>query len=111
MTTDFSPAQDPPIAHGNLVSVVWDNDPNPRQHEFDAIAVPEDEGGFSVFAICYPGIVSQGETVEEAKFNIAEAFLLMLETRREFGESLEYSQTSVVAEPSNAIKLRITVNG
>ena len=38
-----------------------------------AIALPEDEGGYSVIVPALPGCVSQGETIEEVQANIVEA--------------------------------------
>ena len=44
--------------------------------EFNAIFQEEKRGGFSVWIPDLPGCVSQGETFEEAKKNIAEAIEL-----------------------------------
>ena len=63
---------------------------------FEAALVPEDDGGFSVFALNYPGVVSQGDTVEEATANIAEAFQAMRESRIKHVETMEFSQTPTV---------------
>ncbi len=43
--------------------------------------VPEEEGGFSVFAPELPGCMSQGETEEEALENIREVIPVFLELR------------------------------
>ena len=47
--------------------------------EFQAVFIPEKEGGFSVSVPSLPGCYSQGETFEEAKNNIIEAIQLYLE--------------------------------
>jgi predicted RNase H-like HicB family nuclease len=47
--------------------------------EYNAIFNPEKEGGYSVFVPSLPGCISQGDTFEEAKANIAEAIQLYLE--------------------------------
>ena len=73
---------------------------------FDAIACPEDEGGFSVFAVHYPGVISQGETLEEAEANIAEAFLAI---RDVIGEDLEYSESPCVDVGPGAHSFRVKV--
>ncbi len=47
-------------------------------YECRALICPEAEGGFSAFALRLPGVVSQGETEEEAFANIVEAFQAVL---------------------------------
>jgi predicted RNase H-like HicB family nuclease len=42
--------------------------------ECRALVCPEEEGGYSVYALRLPGVVSQGETEAEALCNIEEAF-------------------------------------
>ncbi|MHB8603731.1 MAG: type II toxin-antitoxin system HicB family antitoxin [Thermoplasmatota archaeon] len=44
---------------------------------------PAEEGGYVVQCVEIPGAISQGETVEEALSNIAEAIELILDVRRE----------------------------
>lgn len=99
--------------HAEVVSVKWQTQ-TPPAHEFSAIACPEaedDGGGFSVFALHYPGVVSQGETIEEAKENIAEAFLAMLESARKHGRGMEYSSAPVIDYRPACIRFRIAVDG
>ena len=73
---------------------------------FDAVACPEDEGGYSVFGVHYPGVISQGETLDEAKANIAEAFLAM---RDVVGEDLEYSESPCVEVGPESRSFRVKV--
>jgi predicted RNase H-like HicB family nuclease len=80
-------------------------------HDFDAVLTPEDEGGYSVFALRYPGVVSQAETVEEAKQNIGDAFLAMLEATKKRGRKLEYSNTPWMDIAFNSLRVRVRVNG
>ena len=47
--------------------------------EYNALFSQEEEGGFSVIVPDLPGCISQGDTFEEAKQNIAEAMELYLE--------------------------------
>jgi predicted RNase H-like HicB family nuclease len=89
---------------------VWTNT-SPPPHEFAAIACPEEEGGFSIFAANYPGVISQGDTLEEATANIAEAFLAVLDSRRRHGEAMEFSIRPVVDIPNNCVRLRIKIDG
>lgn len=114
MTTILTPVSQEQEPHGQLLRIIWEKtwfQQSPARHEFVAVATPEDEGGFSIYALHYPGIVSQGETLDEAKENIAEAFLAMLEARREQGEELEFSQDPWIDVPANYPRLRITVDG
>ena len=47
-----------------------------------AVYEPAEEGGFIAYIEEIPGINSQGETMEEAKENLADAINLMFEKRR-----------------------------
>lgn len=49
---------------------------------FTAVFVEEPTGGYSAFVEEIPGANSQGETIEEAKENLKEAVLLVLETNK-----------------------------
>lgn len=52
-----------------------------KSHQFSAIIEKEDNG---YFALCpEPDVASQGNTVEEAKFNLTEAVELFLEDASE----------------------------
>ena len=76
---------------GKIVELKW-KQVSPPPHEFLAIACPdEEEGGFAVVAAHIPGVISQGETIEEARINISEAFLATLEACRKHGEPLPFS--------------------
>ena len=56
--------------------------------EYNSIFQKEDEGGYSVWVPTLPGCVSQGETFEEAKANIAEAITAYLESLAKDGEDI-----------------------
>lgn len=49
----------------------------PRPRGFYALAIPEEDGGYSVVAVHYDGVVSEGDTLADAMTNIAEAFRTM----------------------------------
>ncbi len=85
--------------------------PSSILHEFEALLCPEEEGGFSVFALHYPGVISQGESLEEAKTNIAEAFIGMLESRNKHGEKMEFSQSPTVEMTPECQLVRVTIDG
>jgi predicted RNase H-like HicB family nuclease len=74
-----------------------------------AVLCPEPEGGFSIHAASLPGVVSQGDTKDEAMSAIEEAF----------GEAIKYYlevegripwETVDEVWPSNAEKIQILVN-
>jgi len=44
---------------------------------------PSDEGGYTVSVPALPGCISEGETLEEARWNIREAIELYLEPAEE----------------------------
>lgn len=52
-------------------------------NDFTAVFQPADEGGFVAYAEELPGAITQGETLEEARENLAEAIQLVLEANRE----------------------------
>lgn len=53
--------------------------------EFTAVIESAEEGGYIAFCPEVPGANGQGETVEDAKQNLAEAVELLLLDRREDG--------------------------
>lgn len=52
-------------------------------NNFTAVFQPADEGGFVAYAEELPGAITQGETLDEARENLAEAIQLVLEANRE----------------------------
>jgi predicted RNase H-like HicB family nuclease len=52
-----------------------------------AIVIPAPEGGFTVFASELPGAISEGETMEEARENLADAARLVLKCNRELADT------------------------
>jgi predicted RNase H-like HicB family nuclease len=51
-----------------------------------AVFEPAKEGGYTCFVEEFPAAISQGETIEEAKANLADAFKLALQCQRELAE-------------------------
>lgn len=92
-----------------LAVISWST-PDLKRHAFVAIACPEEEGGYSMSAAHYPGVISQGDTLDEAKANIAEAFLGMVEARKKRGEELPYDPADP-SVPANCIRVWIEING
>ena len=50
---------------------------------FNAVFEPASEGGYIDYIPEFPGVNTQGETLAEAKRNLKEAFMLMVEVSRE----------------------------
>jgi predicted RNase H-like HicB family nuclease len=50
--------------------------------KFTAVFEEAEEGGYIAYLEELPGINTQGETLEEAKANLKEAFRLVIETQR-----------------------------
>ena len=48
-----------------------------------AVFVPAPEGGYTAFVEEIPGAISEGETIEEARENLADALRMVLECNRE----------------------------
>ena len=54
--------------------------------KFTAVFQPEEEGGYIAYIEEIPGVNTQGETLEEAKANLIDAFRLVIEERRRLAE-------------------------
>jgi predicted RNase H-like HicB family nuclease len=52
-------------------------------NDFTAVYQEAEEGGYIAYAEEVPGAITQGETLDEARANLAEAIQLVLETNRE----------------------------
>ena len=50
--------------------------------KFTAVFEEAEEGGYVAYLEEMPGVNTQGETIEEAKTNLEEAFKLVVETQR-----------------------------
>ncbi len=48
-----------------------------------AVFVPTPEGGYSAYVEEIPGAISEGDTLEEARANLADALRMVLECNRE----------------------------
>jgi predicted RNase H-like HicB family nuclease len=67
---------------------------NPKKISFTAVYVDVPEGGYAAYVEEIPGVNSQGETLDEARKNLQEALLLVLDTnkilsRKQFGKSVK----------------------
>jgi len=77
--------------------------------ESRVLICPEEEGGFSAHALRLPGVVSQGETVEEALSNIEEAFRGTVCAYREAGEEIPWESVDI-DRPAGSLERWILVD-
>ena len=65
-------------------------------YDYTVVLTPDVTGGYLVTCPALPGVVSQGNTLEEARANAAEAIDLYLEVLLEDGEPLPADVTPIV---------------
>ncbi len=70
---------------------------------------PEEEGGYSAFALRLPGTVSQGDTEQEALANIIEAFQATVSLYLEDGKGIPWEDVEV-DRPRGCLERWIVVN-
>lgn len=58
------------------------------QREVEVVFEPQPEGGFTVYSPDLPGMVTQGETMDEAAENAEEAIALYVDSMRERGQDV-----------------------
>ncbi len=78
-------------------------------YECRVLLCPESDGGFSALALRLPGVVSQGETIEEALGNIADAFQATVQSYLEAGAPIPWSDISA-ERPKDCLERWILVN-
>jgi predicted RNase H-like HicB family nuclease len=66
-------------------------------NNFTAVYQAAEEGGFIAYVEELPGAFTQGETLEEARENLADAIQLILETNREQNQ-LELADGTLIRE-------------
>jgi predicted RNase H-like HicB family nuclease len=73
-------------------------------YEVEIRVCPEDDGGFSVHVPTLPGVVSEGETEEDAEKNVREALLALIESYRKDQEAIPWERTSAPPEPGEIVR-------
>jgi antitoxin HicB len=58
------------------------------QREVEVVFEPQPEGGFTVYSPDLPGMVTEGDTMEQATANAQEAIELYVESMRERGKQV-----------------------
>lgn len=77
--------------------------------ECRVLLIPEQEGGYSAHCIRLPGVVSEGESLDEAVQNISEAFREAIRCYRGAGESIPWQQIEL-DRPKGCMERWILVN-
>lgn len=77
--------------------------------ECRVLLCPEDEGGYSAHALRLPGVVSQGDTVDEAIDNIREAFRGAVCVYRETEQQIPWEPITV-DRPAGSLERWILVD-
>ncbi len=65
--------------------------------QLTAVFIPAPEGGYTAMVEEIPGAISEGETIEEARENLADALRLVLECNRDLAR--EGGSAQSVREP------------
>jgi antitoxin HicB len=65
------------------------------EYTYTCLFEPDPDGGFTVTCPALPGLVTEGDTFEEARVRAAEAMELYLESARADGERLPVTEESV----------------
>ena len=78
-------------------------------YEAEIRLCPEQDGGFSVYVPTLPGVVSEGETQEEATENAREALRAVIESYLNDGEPIPWDRSKTAPEPGE-IRRWIVVN-
>jgi len=78
-------------------------------YECRVLLCPEEEGGYSAHAIRLPGVVSQGESIEEALSNISEAFRAAVSLYTELEEDIPW-ESMEMDRPQGSLEKWILVN-
>ncbi len=87
----------------------WEHFEHEKALECRVVVCPEDEGGFAVHCVNLPGVISQGDTMEEAIENIADAFRESVLYYRGANESIPW-KTVEIAPAAGSCERRILVS-
>lgn len=78
----------------SLKALNWKFYENGQAHVLIARLTEEEEGGYSSYAARLPGVVSQGETLDETLRNTEDAFRAAIGSYREHGEAIPWREMS-----------------
>lgn len=78
-------------------------------YECRAVVCPEQDGGYSAHALRLPGVVSQGDTVDEAMKNLVEAFRGTIQVYRDEEQQIPWQDIGL-DRPTGSVERWILVN-
>lgn len=78
-------------------------------YECRVLLCPEEDGGFSAHAMRLPGVVSQGDTMDEALVNIEDAFRGAIATYRDDQADIPWTDVDI-DRPKGTVEKWILVN-
>ena len=85
------------------------NSDNEKLYECRVYICPDETGGYYAYVANLPGVVSEGESIDEVIGSIKEAFRGVVTTYRDSGESIPWTM-EVEPLPDKALEKRIVVN-
>src|SRR5690349_14857714 len=80
-----------------------------RTYECRVLLCPEEEGGFSAFAMKLPGVMSQGDSEQEALENIKDAFQAAIQSYTEAGKPVPWMDGKI-ERPAGSFERWVLVN-
>lgn len=90
-------------------NIAWAEFAHGAAHRCRIFIVPEEEGGYSVFAADLPGAASQGESIDEAKNNIEDVLTEMIRYHRGRNEDIPWDDAGI-QKSADTIEKWVTVN-
>lgn len=79
----------------NLDKNQWQSFADRTTYECKVLVSPEADGGYSAHALRLPGVVSQGETIDETLTNIKEAFGAAIALYREENQPVPWQEVEI----------------
>ena len=79
-------------------------------YECQAVFIREDEGGYSARVANLPGVVTEGDTIDEAICNLKDAFAGAIVTYMELGREIPWSQNPSGDWPSDCVRRWILID-
>ena len=76
------------------------------EYVYTAVFEPAEEGGYVVTVPALPGIVTEGDTLEEARIMVADAVKGYLEVLREDGKPIPIEEPERIIREAVRIKLK-----
>jgi antitoxin HicB len=98
--------------HGSDAQIITNpdfTDLGDNAYECRILICPEPDGGYSVHAIRLPGVVSEGETIDEAIANIEDAFRATAQSYLDDSGVIPWADVDI-DRPKNSLERWILVN-